>query len=137
MTPMRAFLQWLAIWLWCGAGGVGFFFLLVASEEDKSPGPHPYPWLWLMLGWPLLGILVVLPDLIARSKSKSAETTDAPPQPAQPARSSRDDSDFYTTKKQDDHQWYGEHHELNWRDREYGQAMGWDVDAYVNWLEQD
>lgn len=49
-----------------------------------------------------------------------------------------DDSDDYMSKRQRDHLWYGDHSELNWRDREQAQAWGMDADTYVsNWLEND
>jgi hypothetical protein len=48
------------------------------------------------------------------------------------------DSDDYMSKRQRDHLWYGDHSELNWRDREQAQAWGMDADTYVsNWLEND
>lgn len=42
------------------------------------------------------------------------------------------------TRRQIDHEWYGDHRELNWRDRVTGQSLGIDADTYVsNWLEHD
>lgn len=34
--------------------------------------------------------------------------------------------------RQLNHEWYGDHSELNWRDRELGQLLGMDADTYVN-----
>ena len=57
---------------------------------------------------------------------------------ASPVTSSDDDNDYYKSKRQLDHEWYGDHSELNWRDREQAQAWGMDADTYVsNWLEHD
>ncbi|RYB91849.1 hypothetical protein EUA93_17110 [Nocardioides oleivorans] len=51
---------------------------------------------------------------------------------------SDDDGYDNLSKKQSDHLWYGDHSELNWRDREQAQAWGMDADTYVsNWLEND
>lgn len=50
------------------------------------------------------------------------------------------DDDGYDdlSKRQRDHLWYGDHSELNWRDREQAQSWGMDADTYVsNWLEND
>ena len=47
-----------------------------------------------------------------------------------------DDVNFGKSKRQLDHEWYGHHSELEWRDREQAQAWGMDADTYVsNWLE--
>ena len=49
-----------------------------------------------------------------------------------------DDDRHDMSKKQRDHLWYDGHSELNWRDRERGQAWGMDAATYVsNWLESD
>ncbi len=45
--------------------------------------------------------------------------------------SGRDD-DAYKPTRQRDHEWYGDHHELNWRDREIGQMYGMDSDTYAS-----
>lgn len=46
--------------------------------------------------------------------------------------------DYYVSKRQRDHLWYGDHSDLDWRDRERGQSWGMDADTYVsNWLEND
>lgn len=52
---------------------------------------------------------------------------------------SDDGDDYrYKSKNQRDHEWYGDHSELNWRDREIGQMYGMDADTYVsNWLESE
>ncbi|MFE6966966.1 hypothetical protein ACFVAJ_17780 [Agromyces sp. NPDC057679] len=42
------------------------------------------------------------------------------------------------SKRQMQHEWYGSHSELNWRDRETAEMYGMDVDTYVsNVLEND
>jgi hypothetical protein len=54
------------------------------------------------------------------------------------SRRGSDDGHAYMSKRQRDHLWYGDHSELNWRDREQAQAWGMDADTYVsNWLEHD
>lgn len=58
--------------------------------------------------------------------------------PHQSAATIDDDYDDNMSKRQRDHLWYGDHSELNWRDREQAQAWGMDADTYVsNWLEHD
>ena len=43
-----------------------------------------------------------------------------------------------TSKRQMQHEWYGDRSELTWRDREMGETLGLDSDTYVsNWLEHD
>ncbi|WP_251151378.1 hypothetical protein [Cellulosimicrobium sp. Marseille-Q4280] len=42
------------------------------------------------------------------------------------------------TRRQMQHEWYGDHSELTWRDREMGETLGMDSDTYVsNFLEND
>lgn len=63
--------------------------------------------------------------------------TEAPQPPSRPA-SVAYDYDDHMSKRQRDHLWYGDHADLNWRDREQAQAWGMDADTYVsNWLEND
>lgn len=48
-----------------------------------------------------------------------------------------DDGDWVSTRQRQ-HQWYGGHSELNWRDRETAEMFGMDADTYVsNWKEHD
>ncbi|MBG6214301.1 hypothetical protein RCH23_002123 [Cryobacterium sp. CAN_C3] len=42
------------------------------------------------------------------------------------------DREEWTTIRGSQHQWYGDHSELNWRDRERAQSMGLDVETYVS-----
>lgn len=43
-----------------------------------------------------------------------------------------------TSRRQMQHEWYGDHSELNWRDRERAEMFGMDADTYVsNFLEND
>ncbi|RXZ72765.1 hypothetical protein [Agromyces albus] len=42
------------------------------------------------------------------------------------------------SKRQMQHEWYGSHSELDWRDREQAEALGLDVETYIsNVLEND
>lgn len=51
---------------------------------------------------------------------------------------SDDDGRDNLSKRHRDHLWYGDHFELDWRDREQAQAWGMDADTFVsNWLEHD
>lgn len=51
----------------------------------------------------------------------------------------RDRDDFqYKSRRQMQHEWYGDHSELNWRHREQAEMFGMDADTYVsNFLEND
>ena len=43
-----------------------------------------------------------------------------------------------TSRRQSQHEWYGDHSELSWRDRETGEMFGMDADTYAsNFLEND
>lgn len=49
----------------------------------------------------------------------------------------RDDYQF-KSRRQMQHEWYGDHSELNWRHREQAEMFGMDADTYVsNFLEND
>lgn len=49
----------------------------------------------------------------------------------------RDDYQF-KSRRQMQHEWYGDHSELDWRDRERAEMFGMDADTYVsNFLEND
>lgn len=50
-----------------------------------------------------------------------------------------DHDDFpFKSRRQMQHEWYGDHSELNWRDREQAKILGMDADTYVsNVLEHD
>lgn len=55
-------------------------------------------------------------------------------------RASRQSSDgsYPRSARQTQHEWYGEHTELNFRHREQAEALGMDADTYVsNFLESD
>lgn len=55
-----------------------------------------------------------------------------------PQRSGYTESYGTTTKRQEQHAWYGPHSELNWQDRERAAIFGLDADTYVsNVLEND
>lgn len=55
----------------------------------------------------------------------------------QPSNTDRDDYQF-KSRRQMQHEWYGDHSELNWRHREQAEMFGMDADTYVsNFLEND
>ncbi|WP_141013064.1 hypothetical protein [Nocardioides sambongensis] len=117
----------------------------LAMNEDKTPEPHPDPFLWLMLavllgGW-IPAAMVMARELDDWRRNSVASYLDGigfSDRAASPVTSSDDDNDYYKSKRQLDHEWYGDHSELNWRDREQAQAWGMDADTYVsNWLEHD
>lgn len=48
------------------------------------------------------------------------------------------DEDVQSTRRQKQHQWYGDNTDLDWRDREQAESWGMDADTYKsNWLESD
>lgn len=130
----------LALWFVVLAGA---FFLML--EEDKKPEPHPDPFLWLMLAVLLLGWIPTVWVLLRETEvwrkrvvGDFLDSTDFEHRDPPAVRRDYEASDDYTLKRQRDHLWYGDHSELNWRDREQAQAWGMDADTYVsNWLEHD
>lgn len=124
---------------------VGGAFAL-AMNEDKTPEPHPDPFLWLMLivllgGW-IPAAMVMAHELDDWRRSVVDRYLDtigfSGRAVAASASWDNDDRDDYKSRRQLNHEWYGAHSELNWRDREQAQAWGMDADTYVsNWLEND
>jgi hypothetical protein len=45
-------------------------------------------------------------------------------------------NNYVTTERQMQHEWYGGHSELSWRDREMAQIWGMDADTYVSNLKE-
>lgn len=118
--------------------------VLLTAQEDSTPEPHPDPFLWLMLAWLLLGWIPAVVVLIRdaerwrlRLVTTYLDGIDFEHRDPQAVRGDYDWDD-YKSKRQRDHEWYGDHSELNWRDREQAQAWGMNADTYVsNWLEND
>ncbi len=51
---------------------------------------------------------------------------------------SQDNDDSPKSRRQMQHEWYGDHRELDWRDRTTAEVFGMDADTYVsNFLEND
>lgn len=54
------------------------------------------------------------------------------------ARDSDHDDFQFKSRRQMQHEWYGDHSELNWQHREQAKIFGMDADTYVsNFLEND
>ena len=134
--------SYLALGLWFA---VLVPLFLLTLEEDKTPEPHPDPFLWLMLACLLLGwipaVVVLMHDTERwrlRLVSTFLDSIDFAQRDPKAVGRDYDDSDEYMSTRHRDHLWYGDHSELNWRDREQAQSWGMDADTYVsNWLEHD
>jgi hypothetical protein len=94
----------------------------------------------LLLGW-IPAVMVLIQEAERwrlRLVSTYLDSIDFEQRDPQAVRRGYDGSDDHMSKRQRDHLWYGDHSELNWRDREQAQAWGMDADTYVsNWLEHD
>lgn len=140
---MRSYLA-LALWV-----AVLVPLVLLMLQEESSPEPHPDPFLWLMVACLLLGWIPAAVVLVKdaerwrlRLVSTYLDSIDFEQHDPNIVRREYGDSDYddsdHMSKRQRDHLWYGDHSELNWRDREQAQAWGMDADTYVsNWLEDD
>ena len=68
---------------------------------------------------------VALRGVKARQESYLAEARSRPRQPVD----SRDDF-RHVSERQRQREWYGEHSDLNWRDRQTAETLGMDADSY-------
>lgn len=87
--------------------------------------------------------LALIGPLILRDSPQSRKVAPAP-QPTNDAPTSPGsvdvdvDDDVQLTRRQKQHQWYGDNRDLDWRDREQAESWGMDADTYKsNWLESD
>lgn len=111
-------LMWIAAW---AAGLYGLFvaFVFWAGSASESSEDAVRSFLW---------------------KIKYSDRVRSGIRPGDPPSSfaQRGEDDDIKSKRQVDHEWYGGHSELNWRDRELGQMYGMDADTYIsNVLEND
>jgi hypothetical protein len=83
----------------------------------------------------LVGPLILHGPQQPKKAAHATQATNRAPAPRAPA--SVDDG-VQLTRRQQQHQWYGDHRDLDWRDRERAEAWGMDADTYKsNWLEAD
>ena len=94
----------------------------------------------LLIGWGIITLWACSAVVGARRKriaaASSALATFAK---RHSAKNTFSDDGRTVSQRQVQHEWYGEHYELGWRDREQGQLLGFtNADEYVsNWLEHD
>lgn len=140
---------WLVAWPFIGIGGIfAGIMLMVATEDLSGFVGFLIKCVTLVIG---LGVMAAgwgLPILRATVANQEATKTlrDAREDAFEAWRTSGreanadyydDDDDDYRSERQMQHEWYGhDNADLNWRDRELGQALGIpDGDTYKsNWL---
>lgn len=79
------------------------------------------------------------PLFVREPKPKKAVRSSKPAtKPPAPRASADVDDEVPLTRRQQQHLWYGDNRDLDWRDREQAEAWGMDADTYKSdWLESD
>lgn len=123
----------------------GSFLIAVAFDNPLTPELLVGTIVAMVLFWAIMGWIFIEAArtdqkwiAVARPATAKYEESQSQIDGGPGSDDDYDDDCAYKTKRQRNHEWYGDHSDLDWRDREQAQSWGMDADTYKsNWLESD